>query len=63
MLTEIQHFRSNNVAVLLKPAPVKADASGVLEKVKTYYVLALVDPDTKSGQLGKQIRQHGSSRP
>ncbi|KAF7970863.1 hypothetical protein HWV62_22674 [Athelia sp. TMB] len=45
------HFRSNNVAVLLKPAPVKADASGVLEKVKTYFVLALVDPDTKSGQL------------
>lgn len=52
-LTNLQHFRSNNIAVLLKPAPVKADSDGVLAKVKTYYVLALVNPDTKSGQLGE----------
>lgn len=55
MLTEIQHFRSNNIAVLLKPSPIRADSSGVLEKVKTYYVLALVNPDMKGGQLGKCI--------
>ncbi|KAJ7508688.1 ATP-dependent RNA helicase [Mycena galericulata] len=42
------HFRSNNLAVLLKPAPVATSESGVLEKVRTYFVLALVDADTKS---------------
>ncbi|KAJ7103133.1 antiviral helicase [Mycena belliarum] len=41
------HFKSNNLAVLLKPA-VTTSESGVLEKVRTYFVLALVDPDTKS---------------
>ncbi|KAJ7150328.1 ATP-dependent RNA helicase [Mycena filopes] len=41
------HFKSNNIAVLLKPAPVTTSESGVLEKVRTYFVLALVDPDTK----------------
>ncbi|KAJ7687413.1 translation repressor [Mycena rosella] len=42
------HFKSNNLAVLLKPAPVTTSESGMLEKVKTYFILALVDPDTKS---------------
>ncbi|KAJ7750230.1 antiviral helicase [Mycena metata] len=41
------HFKSNNLAVLLKPAPVTTSESGVLEKVRTYFVLALVDADTK----------------
>ncbi|TFK41940.1 ATP-dependent RNA helicase [Crucibulum laeve] len=44
------HFRSNNVGILLKQAPVHALDSGLLDKVKTYYVLALVDPDTKSNR-------------
>ncbi|CAK5264477.1 unnamed protein product [Mycena citricolor] len=43
------HFRSNNIAVLLKPAPVTASESGVLDRVKTYFVLALVDLATKTG--------------
>ncbi|KAJ7116795.1 antiviral helicase [Mycena crocata] len=42
------HFRSNNLAVLLKAAPVTISESGVLEKIRTYFVLALVDPDTKA---------------
>ncbi|KAJ6520244.1 ATP-dependent RNA helicase [Mycena sanguinolenta] len=42
------HFKSNNLAVLLKPAPITTSESGVLEKVRTYFVLALVDPDTKT---------------
>ncbi|KAJ7292904.1 ATP-dependent RNA helicase [Mycena rebaudengoi] len=45
------HFRSNNLAVLLKQAPVATSESGVLEKVRTYFVLALVDADTKSRKL------------
>ncbi|KAG6873825.1 hypothetical protein C0995_010437 [Termitomyces sp. Mi166 len=36
-------------AILLKPAPLHASDSGILEKTKMYYVLALVDPETKSG--------------
>ncbi|KAK7063867.1 ATP-dependent RNA helicase [Favolaschia claudopus] len=42
------HFKTNNLAVLLKAAPVASSDSGVLEKLKTYFVLALVDPDTKA---------------
>ncbi|KAJ7897302.1 antiviral helicase [Mycena olivaceomarginata] len=42
------HFKSNNLAVLLKAAPVTTSESGVLEKVRTYFVLALVDADTKT---------------
>ncbi|KAJ7269314.1 antiviral helicase [Mycena haematopus] len=42
------HFKSNNLAVLLKPAPVTTSESGVLEKVRTYFILALVDAETKT---------------
>ncbi|KAJ7794574.1 hypothetical protein B0H14DRAFT_3159045 [Mycena olivaceomarginata] len=42
------HFKSNNLAVLLKAAPVTTSESGVLEKVKTYFVLALADADAKT---------------
>ncbi|KAF8204296.1 ATP-dependent RNA helicase [Mycena galopus ATCC 62051] len=42
------HFKSNNLAVLLKPAPITTSESGVLEKVRTYFVLALVNADTKT---------------
>ncbi|KII94033.1 hypothetical protein PLICRDRAFT_171718 [Plicaturopsis crispa FD-325 SS-3] len=45
------HFRSNNAAVFLKPAPIQTSASGVLEKSRTYFVLALVDPETKAKHL------------
>lgn len=41
-----EHFSSNNIAVLLKPAPVQS-LDSVLEKTKIYYVLALVDQNTK----------------
>ncbi|KAF8167466.1 antiviral helicase [Crassisporium funariophilum] len=44
------HFRSNNVAIILRQAPVQAIDSGVLAKVKTYFALVLVDPDIKSGK-------------
>ncbi|KAF9469690.1 antiviral helicase [Collybia nuda] len=44
------HFKSNSAAILLKPAPLQTLESGLLEKIKTYYVLALVDPETKSGK-------------
>ncbi|KAF7302620.1 ATP-dependent RNA helicase [Mycena chlorophos] len=41
------HFKSS-LAVLLKAAPLVASEMGVLEKLKTYFVLALVDEATKS---------------
>lgn len=47
-----QHFRSNNIAVLLKAAPVQTSATAVLKKVKTYFMLSLVDLGTKGGKLG-----------
>jgi hypothetical protein len=49
----VQHFRSTNVAILLKAA---SPPSGVAEngdKIKWYWVLALVHPDIRGGQLGK----------
>lgn len=52
LTTCLQHFRSNNIAILLKLAPATA-ISGVLEKIKTYFVLALVDADTKAGNRGR----------
>jgi len=57
----LQHFKSNNIAILLKPASVPASLSGVLEKVKTYYVLALVDPDTKGNKPGLGTFVHAIS--
>jgi hypothetical protein len=48
--------------VLLKSAPLQASASGVREKVKMYYVLALVHADTKSKKHGTAVfRSHGHS--
>ncbi|KAF8079036.1 antiviral helicase [Lyophyllum atratum] len=44
------HFKPYTAAVLLKSAPLQTLESGLLEKVKTYYVLALVSPETKSGE-------------
>ncbi|RDB28581.1 hypothetical protein Hypma_015957 [Hypsizygus marmoreus] len=44
------HFRSSTAAILLKPAPLLVSESGILDKVKTYYILALVDSATKSGK-------------
>ncbi|KJA28622.1 hypothetical protein HYPSUDRAFT_129128 [Hypholoma sublateritium FD-334 SS-4] len=44
------HFRYNNAAIVLRQAPVQALDTGVLTKIKTYFILALVHPDTKSGK-------------
>ncbi|KAG6842413.1 hypothetical protein C0991_007543 [Blastosporella zonata] len=44
------HFKSYTAAILLKPAPLQTSESGLLEKIKTYYVLALVSPGMKSGE-------------
>lgn len=41
-----QHFRFN-AGLLLKPAPAK-------EKVKCFFVLVLVDQETKEGKHGKR---------
>ncbi|KAJ2923033.1 hypothetical protein H1R20_g14061, partial [Candolleomyces eurysporus] len=46
----VVHFSRANLAILLKQAPVPALDSGALGNVKSYFVLALVDPETKSGQ-------------
>jgi hypothetical protein len=40
-----------NVAVLLKSALKTGDA-GIVDKTKTFWVLALVNAETKSGRLG-----------
>ncbi|TEB38714.1 translation repressor [Coprinellus micaceus] len=45
------HFSTTNLAILLKQAPVAALESGLNGNVKSYFVLALVSPDTKSGSL------------
>ncbi|GJE86219.1 antiviral helicase [Phanerochaete sordida] len=42
------HFRCN-IAVILGPGPASVTASGEIEKVKTYDVLAVVSPETKKG--------------
>lgn len=42
------HFKTNNLAVLLKAAPVQPTEAGKINKSKMYYVLAMVDEDTKS---------------
>ncbi|PPR06143.1 hypothetical protein CVT26_005365 [Gymnopilus dilepis] len=44
------HFQHNNVAVILKPAPMKASDSGVLSNMKTYFILAWVDSSIKAGK-------------
>ncbi|KAG6846094.1 hypothetical protein H0H87_006458 [Tephrocybe sp. NHM501043] len=49
LLPEQQKKVIEATAILLKPAPLQGLESGLLEKLKTYYVLALVDPETKSG--------------
>jgi hypothetical protein len=48
----LKHFQSN-LAILLKPAPSAGSTGGVLEKVKMYYVLALVTAETKEGRNGQ----------
>jgi hypothetical protein len=53
----LQHFRSTNIAILLKAASPLSEAAGVVGKTRTYWVLALVDHDTKSGQQGKVTYQ------
>ncbi|PPQ90945.1 hypothetical protein CVT25_008256 [Psilocybe cyanescens] len=44
------HFRHGNVSVILKQAPIQTLDTGLLAKVKTYFVLAWVHPNTKSGK-------------
>ncbi|KAK2461501.1 hypothetical protein APHAL10511_005964 [Amanita phalloides] len=43
------HFRRGNVGVLLKQAPSLVTEGGKLKTTRSYFVLALVHPDTKSG--------------
>ncbi|KIM88714.1 hypothetical protein PILCRDRAFT_2912 [Piloderma croceum F 1598] len=45
------HFRLTNAAILLKATPPPSENR---DKIKWYWVLALVHPDIKSGQLGKK---------
>ncbi|KAF8915101.1 antiviral helicase [Mucidula mucida] len=42
------HFKRNNAAILLKAAPMQSAESGKLDRIKTYFVLALVNDETKS---------------
>ncbi|KAF9055903.1 NUC185 domain-containing protein [Panaeolus papilionaceus] len=44
-----EHFYTNTLAIILKAAPPHINESGVQEKVKTYFVLAYVHPDMKTG--------------
>jgi antiviral helicase SKI2 len=53
----LQHF-SSSVAILLTVAQVPVASSGTIEQVKTYYVLALVDEDRKSGKKGAILRSY-----
>lgn len=51
LLIRLQHFKTNNVAVLLKSAPT-GSMQGASDKVKMHFVLALVDPEIKGGKKG-----------
>ncbi|KIY61513.1 hypothetical protein CYLTODRAFT_495221 [Cylindrobasidium torrendii FP15055 ss-10] len=42
------HFKTNNLALLLKAGPVQPAEAGKINKGKVYYVLATVDQETKS---------------
>ncbi|KAJ3879674.1 antiviral helicase [Lentinula edodes] len=44
------HFQHNNIAVLLKLAPAQVTEINTKEKLKTYFILALVDEDLKKGK-------------
>ncbi|KAJ3905845.1 antiviral helicase [Lentinula edodes] len=44
------HFQHNNIAVLLKLAPAQVTELNTKEKLKTYFILALVDEDLKKGK-------------
>jgi antiviral helicase SKI2 len=50
-----KHFRRNTAAILLKPAPLQTLESGRFENVKVYFILALVDHETKDGEHGNFI--------
>lgn len=50
-MIRLQHFKTNNVAVLLKSAPMRS-TQGISDKIKMYYVLALVDAGIKGGKKG-----------
>lgn len=45
------HFNKNNLAVLLRPGAAQASIAGQSDTTKTYFVLALVSPETKAGSL------------
>ncbi|KAJ4472467.1 antiviral helicase [Lentinula edodes] len=44
------HFQHNNIAVLLKLAPTQVTELNTKEKLKMYFILALVDEDLKKGK-------------
>ncbi|KAJ3575226.1 hypothetical protein NP233_g1245 [Leucocoprinus birnbaumii] len=48
-LMNMAHFYPSSIGVLLKAAPLQALESGRISQIKTYFVLALVTPDVKSG--------------
>jgi hypothetical protein len=52
--TSGQHF-AWNLAILLAPGPTPMASGGILDKVKTYIVLALVNEDTKFGKNGSIV--------
>lgn len=52
-LTAFKHFYPSNIGILLKAAPPQKLESGLIQKVKGYFVLALVHPDIKTGHHGK----------
>lgn len=52
-LTRDKHFHPSNIGVLLKAAPLQTLVSGRIDQVKTYFVLALVHPEVKSGDRGE----------
>lgn len=43
------HFYPSNIGVLLKAAPLQVLESGRISQIKSYFVLALVTPEVKSG--------------
>ena len=52
ILILFKHFKWN-VAVLLRPSQPPISTTGIIDKGKYFWVLALVDPDQKEGHRGE----------
>jgi len=51
-----QHFNRNNLGIFIKASPVPITYTKETQPLRTFFVLALVDEDTKSKKYGGHFR-------